>query len=105
MPFAWEVAPNENTYRTEAIGYAPAMTSRQFAFTSDYISAEANMLRALDATGFPILDLYPVFRAAERDKHSTTLFATEDLQPSALGRSAIARAIVDYLRRKLPANP
>ena len=105
MPFAWEVAPNENSYRTEAIGYAPAMTSRKFAFTSDYVSSEANLLRALDATGFPILDLYPVFRNAERRAHSATLFATEDLQPSSLGREAIAGAVADYLRKKLLSNP
>ena len=99
MPFAWEIAPNEELYRTEAIGYAPATTTPQFAFRPDYVSAEANLLGALDATGFPILDLYPRFRQLERGGHADTLFATEDLEPSARGRDVIASAIAAYLRK------
>ncbi len=99
MPFAWEVSPNEELYRTEQIGYAPAMTNRDFTFATDYVSAENNLLRALDATAFRILNLYPAFREIERRPHSNTLFATEDLEPSADGRAAIADAIATYLKK------
>jgi len=102
MPFAWEVAPNEQLYRTQEIGYPPATTGSGFAFKSDYVSTQRNLARSLEQTGLPLLDLFPIFRTFERRPHSATLYATEDLEPSAAGRELIADALTAYLAKERP---
>jgi hypothetical protein len=102
LPFAWELAPNEELYRTEEVGYAPAMTDRRFTFASDYASAEFNLAQSLTATGLPLLDLFPIFRAYERAPHAQTLYATEEFELSARGRQVAADAIATFLEKQAP---
>lgn len=101
IPMAWEVSPLEDLYRLENIGYYE-FSPPDYAFISDYRSAELNWNRALEPVGAPVVDTFPPFRTFALSPHSATLFATDDLHLSKAGRARVADFLARYLESTKP---
>ncbi len=101
IPMAWELSPLEVLYRRENIGYYE-FSPADYAFPSDYRSAEGNWLLALNSVPAPVVNTFGSFRNFESAPHDGTLFATDDLHLSKLGRSRVMDVIAQSLERQKP---
>ncbi|MBV9402725.1 MAG: hypothetical protein JO018_03245 [Candidatus Eremiobacteraeota bacterium] len=101
IPMAWEFTPLEDLYRLENVGYYE-FSPAGYAFPSDYRSAQQNWLTALAATQAPLVDTFDSFRAFELSAHQQTLYATDDLHLSKVGRERVADVLAADLERAKP---
>ncbi len=112
MPFPWDLGPSTNLFATEDLHNLERQTWMQPPYfagpplaanarITDFTIVETRLTAALRATGAPVLDLWPTFRAVEGATPGV-LYPTQDLHFSPMGRKIVGDAIARELIRIKP---
>lgn len=110
-PLPWDLGPNGDLFATENLHvlqretwlYPPYDDAplRPTSLVSDYTMVERNLSAAVRASGVPALNLWPVFRLAERATPGI-LYPTEDLHFSPAAQVLVGASIARELERRKP---